>query len=155
MDALLWILLPGCVAAGSGLLVFFIMQSRLEVVLAKEREAAAHAKGELEAERSSIDMRLKAAEESARRQALEEFLQDIRVEERHYIRNRKVLFLSQKSLVLQERMFFRNIPLSNWVEHEQVVDEGSSTEDVLRSLSVFEPGRQAISSPNPLRNLLR
>jgi hypothetical protein len=155
MDALLWILLPGFAAAGSALLAVFIMQSRMEVVLAREREAAAQAKGELEAERRSMDERIRAVEESARRQALDEFLADIRVEERHYVRNRKVLFMNQKSVVLQERMFFRNIPLSNWVEHEKIVDEGASTDDVLRSLSVFEPGREALNSPNPFRKLLR
>src|ERR1022692_808260 len=30
MDAILWILLPGFVAVGSGLLAFYIMQSRME-----------------------------------------------------------------------------------------------------------------------------
>ena len=34
MDALIWILLPGFVAVGSGLLAFFIMQSRMEVAIA-------------------------------------------------------------------------------------------------------------------------
>ena len=84
------------------------MKSRMEVVLAQERQAAAQARGELEAQRQSMEERLKAVDESARRQALDEFLQDIRVEERHYVRNRKVLFINQQSLVLQERMFFRN-----------------------------------------------
>jgi hypothetical protein len=155
MDALLWILLPGCVAAGAALLAFFIMQSRMEVILAKEREATAQARGALEAQRQSMEERLKAVEESAKRQALDEFLQDIRVEERHYVRNRKLLFMNQKSLVLQERIFFRNIPLSNWVEHEKIVEEGANIEDVARTLSVFEPGMESLGVPPPKRRLLR
>ena len=38
MDAFLWILLPILVAAGSAILSFYVMQSRMEVMLAKERE---------------------------------------------------------------------------------------------------------------------
>jgi hypothetical protein len=155
MDALLWILVPGSVAAGAALLVFWMMQSRMEVMLAKEREATAQARGELDAQRRSMEERIKSVEESARRCALDEFLQDIRVEERHYVRNRKVLFMTQKSLVLQERIFFRNIPLSNWVEHERVVEEGASIDDVARSLSVFDPGLQSLRPDRPKRGLLR
>jgi hypothetical protein len=155
MDALLWILLPGCVAAGAALLAFFIMQSRMEVMLAKEREATAQARGELEAQRLSIEERIKAAEEGARRQALDEFLQDIRIEERHYVRNRKMLFVNQKSVVLQERIFFRNIPLSNWVEHERIVDEGANVDDVIRSLSVFDHKMEELGPDSRKRRLLR
>ena len=38
MDAILWIVLPVLVAAGSAILAFYIMQSRMEVAVAKERE---------------------------------------------------------------------------------------------------------------------
>jgi len=27
-------------------------------------------------------------------------------------------------MVMQERLFFRNIPLSNWIEHEMLIEEG-------------------------------
>jgi hypothetical protein len=37
MDAILWIVLPVLVAAGSAILSFFVMQSRMEVAVAKER----------------------------------------------------------------------------------------------------------------------
>jgi hypothetical protein len=38
---------------------------------------------------------------------------------------------------LQERIFFRNIPLSNWVEHEMVVEEGADVDQLAKTLSVF------------------
>src|SRR2546426_8286191 len=38
---------------------------------------------------------------------------------------------------LQERIFFRNIPLSNWVEHEMVVEEGADIDKLAKTLSVF------------------
>jgi hypothetical protein len=39
-------------------------------------------------------------------------------------------------MVMQERLFFRNIPLSNWIEHEMIVEEGSDL-DQLPKESVF------------------
>jgi hypothetical protein len=137
MEALLWILLPVLVAVGSGLLAFYIMQARMEVAIAKERETAAETRALLESQRKSMEETIRATEESAKRRALDEFLADVRVEERHYVRENKMLFMHRKSLVLQERIFFRNIPLSNWVEHEMTVEEGADVEKLAQTLSVF------------------
>ena len=53
---------------------------------------------------------VKAAEETARRQAFDNFLAELNVEQRHYTRENRMLMHNRKSLVLQERMYFRNIP---------------------------------------------
>jgi hypothetical protein len=137
MDAILWILLPGFVAVGSGLLAFYIMQSRMEVALAREREAMAQARGTMEAEKNSLEQALRGAKESARREALDEFLADVHVEQRHYVKENKLLFQNRKALVLQERIFFRNIPLSNWIEHEIVLQEGEDADKAARGLTSF------------------
>lgn len=140
MDALVWILLPGFVAVGTGLLAFFVMQSRMEVALAREREALAETRGALEAQKKAMEEAVRGAEEAARRKALDEFLADMRVEERHYVRNHHLLFVRRKSLVMQERIFFRNIPLSNWIEHEVLLDEGADIDSMVKSLTVFDRG---------------
>ena len=92
MEALLWILLPGFVAIASGLLAWFIMQSRMDVALAQQREQLAEARGVLTAEKAAVkasfDTAMHAAEESARRKAFEGFLGDLRVEQRHYTREK-------------------------------------------------------------------
>jgi len=137
MDAILWILLPGFVAVGSGLLAFYIMQSRMEVALAREREAMAQARGTLEAEKNSLEQALRGAKDTARREALDEFLADVHVEQRHYVKENKLLFQNRKALVLQERIYFRNIPLSNWIENEIVMQEGEDIEKAARSLTSF------------------
>jgi len=137
MDAILWILLPGFVAVGSGLLAFYIMQSRMEVALARERENMAQARGTLEAEKNSLEQSLRGAKDSARREALDEFLADVHVEQRHYVKDNKLLFQNRKALVLQERIFFRNIPLSSWIEHEIVLQEGEDVDKAARSLTSF------------------
>src|SRR5579871_435395 len=119
MEAVLWILLPGFVALASGLLSWFVMQSRMEVKLAEQRANLSQERGSLEAERAAmrttLETALRAAEETARRQALDSFLGELTVEQRHYTRENRLLMHNRKSLVLQERMYFRNIPLSDWI----------------------------------------
>jgi hypothetical protein len=149
------IMLPGFVAVGMGLLVWFIMQSRMEVAIAREREQAAEARGALDAERKSLESALQCAEESAKRKALDDFLSEMRIEERHYVREHKLLFMNRKSLVMQERMFFRNIPLSNWIEHELMIEEGADIDKVAKSLSVFDKDVLSIEEAPRPRKFLR
>jgi hypothetical protein len=40
-------------------------------------------------------------------------------------------------MIMQERLFFRNIPLSDWVEHEMVVEVGSDLKRLQEQVSVF------------------
>jgi hypothetical protein len=125
LDAVLWILLPVFIAAGSALLSFYIMQARMEVAVSKEREVIA-------------EERVRATEQEARRRALDEFMQDFRVEERHYFRENKSVAARQKSMILQERLYFRNIPLSSWVEHEMVVEEDmGDMQHIAKGCSIF------------------
>jgi hypothetical protein len=142
MEALLWITLPGFTAVASGLLAWFIMQSRMEVALAQQRERLAESRGALDAERSALDAALptalRAAEETAKRKALDNFLGELRVEQRHYTREDKALAQSRKSLVMQERMYFRNIPLSDWIEHEIAMDEGADMGRLVQDMTIFD-----------------
>ena len=122
MEAALWVLLPGFVAVASGLLAWFIMQSRMEVKLAEQRETTGRARGQMKAEKESMASRSRARSEPPKRppngEAFDNFLAELKVEQRHYTRENRMLMHSRKSLVLQERMYFRNIPLSDWIEHE-------------------------------------
>ena len=152
MEALLWICLPVLVAGGSALLAFYIMQARLEVAVAKEREAVSEARILLESHKKAMEESLRAVEEHTKRKALDEFLADVRTEERHYVRENKMLFMNRKSLVLQERIFFRNIPLSNWVEHEMVVEEGADVDQLAKTLSIFGSDLLGNALPAPRSN---
>jgi len=136
MDAFLWMFLPVFVAGGSALLSFYIMQARMEVALSRERESLAEARATITSQKITMEERIKATEEATKRHALDEFMQEFRVEERSYVRESKSLAASRKSMVMQERLFFRNIPLSNWIEHEIVVEEGRDL-DQLPKESVF------------------
>jgi hypothetical protein len=145
MESIIWILLPVFVAAGSALLSFYIMQARMEVAIAKEREVLAAAQATIDSQEKVLVEKIKATEESVRRESLNEFLGDFRVEERHYMRESKSLFLNKKSMVLQERLFFRNIPLSNWVEHELTVEEGGDLGQLAKACSIFS---KTLSEPS-------
>ena len=165
MDAWLWILLPGFSAVASALLAWFVMQSRMEVKLAEERERLAsqrenlaETRGELKAERAGLstvmDSAMRAAEESAKRQALDNFMGELRVEQRHFTRADRLLTHSRQSLVLQERMYFRNIPLSDWIEHEMAIDDGMDVNRIVQDMTVFDKSVVSIAEgPRPLKAL--
>jgi len=152
IDAMLWILLPVFIAAGSALLAYYIMHARMEVAVAKERTRLAEAKAEIKTQKNTMEERVKATEQEARRRALDDFMQDFRVEERHYFRENKSLASRTKSMVMQERLYFRNIPLSNWVEHEMLVDQDAGdVQHIAKGCSIFstkslsDDGKSAVS----------
>lgn len=124
MEAFLWLFLPVFVAGGSALLSFYIMQARMEVALAKERESLAEARAIINSHKSHMEERIRATEEATRRATLDELMQDFRIEERSYVRESKAL--ARRSMVMQERVFFRNIPLSTWMEHEMLIEDGAA-----------------------------
>ena len=151
--AALWIGLPVLAAVASSILAWFVMQSRMEVKLAEERERIAAVKGAIEAEREAMETQLqtamRAAQERAHREALDSFLGEMKVEQRHYTRENRRLAHPRKSLVLQERMYFRNIPLSDWIEHEITVDDDADLERLIQDMTVFE--RPVVSIANGQR----
>jgi hypothetical protein len=147
MDAMIWMFMPLFVAAGSALMAYFIMQSKLEVAVAKERESMAEARAMIATHAKTLEETIRSTEERTRRQALDDFLADFRVEERHYTRESKSLFLNRKSMVLQERLFFRNIPLSNWVEHEMVVEDGGDIQKLAKACSIFSAKSMGSDGP--------
>src|SRR6185369_6722308 len=137
LDALLWLFLPIFVAGGSALLSFYIMQAKMEVAVSKERETLAEAQATISSQKVMMEERIRATEEAVKRAALDEFLKDFRVEERSYVRESKSLGEAKRSMIMQERLFFRNIPLSDWVEHEMVVEIGSDLKRLQEQVSVF------------------
>ena len=152
MEAFLWMFLPVFVAGGSSLLSFYIMQARMEVALAKETRVSGGSARDHQSQKITMEERIKATEEATKRLAMDEFMQDFRVEERSYARESKSLTSSRKTMVMQERLFFRNIPLSNWIEREMVVEEGMDL-DQLPKESVFATSTITTTTIAPHRHL--
>jgi len=146
-----WVLLQVLTAAGSALLSFCIMSARARAAVAKEQAALAEIRAALRAADVLLGERVRAVEQEILRKSLEDFIQDIHVEERHWVRDRKVRRTIKKMLVSQERLCFRNIPLSTWIEYEMTVEEASSPSGEDRRLSVF-PTSQPVREREVLRS---
>jgi len=147
METLLWVVLPVLIAVGSALMAVYIMQQRMEVQLARERQSLSEARASIEAQKNTLEELNQLRQETARRRALEDLLGELRTEERHFMREQKMLFATRKSLVLQERLYFRNIPISSWVEHEVPVEEGADIESLAKTIAVFAP--ELLGAPAP------
>lgn len=93
----------------------------------------------LAAQHRAMADRMRAVEEAVRRQALDEFMADIHVEQRQLVRESET---RRRSLVLQERVCFRNIPLTGWTERE------------IAGASGFALPQAALETPSAGRNYL-
>jgi len=142
------------VAIVSSVFTYLLTRLRTEKASTERVRALAEAVAALENEKAKFEQAAKGIEESAKRKAFDEFLADLHVEERHYLRQHRVLFAHRKSLVLQERIFFRNIPISNWVEHEVPVEEGADLDGIAKTLSVFNALEGEASASRNARRLI-
>jgi hypothetical protein len=133
-EALVWFFLPLLVAIGSAFVAHRVTHAHMETAMEKERTYLAEARAEMEAHQSVAEERVKSAEESTRRATLEEVMRDIRIEERHFMRETNGPNGSRRTMVMQERVFFRNLPMSNWTERELVLAEGPA----LTALPAFD-----------------
>ena len=123
MTLLLWIIVPLLTAAGSALLVCYMMRCRIDEAVARERGALAELQSALVVQRETLESAIFDAKAEAKRAAFDDFLNDFRVEQRHYVRKSRLFFMSKQTLVLRERILFRNLPLSNWIEQTVTLDE--------------------------------
>jgi hypothetical protein len=136
MAILLWIFVPGFTAAGAALLICFMMRCRMDEALARERGALAELQSALVVQREMLESAIWNAKAEAKRAAFDEFLNDFRVEQRQYLRKSRLFFMNRETLVLRERILFRNLPLSDWVEHDMTLEESVGTAYPPRGLTI-------------------
>lgn len=137
MSTILWVVLPIFISVGSALIAVYLMQQRMELQLARERQSLSEARASIEAQKQTLEELDRLRTEAVRRRSLDDFIADLRTEQRNFVRQQRSLFSTRKSLVVQERLFFRNLPLCNWVEHEVPIDEGADIKSLIRTVSVF------------------
>ena len=139
--------MPFVVAAGAALLTAILMNARTDAALACQRAALAEVRALLSTQHRAMEERVRAAEEESKRRALNEFLADVRVDERRF------LIESRGTMLLQERVSFRNIPLTPWVDRELPVMKPLALPP--REVAA-EPVHAELARPAaPLRRLLR
>lgn len=118
MDLLLTLVLPVMVAAGASLITYSIMQARAEALCGRYAGVITGLRATVAAQEKLAEERAKAAAEAARRRAYDEFLADLRVEDRRVTRGR--------ATVCQERVSFRTIPLTAWADREADIPQAES-----------------------------
>jgi hypothetical protein len=74
MDFLLWLCLPAAVAGGSAFLTYPLMRDKLTIAVERERQSAREVRVLLEAQKESMETRIAAAEERARRVWMEDLI---------------------------------------------------------------------------------
>jgi hypothetical protein len=138
MVILLWILALGLTAGGAALLIGFMMRCRINEAISAEQTAILQVIGALEIHKRTFERAIRDARIEAKRRAFDEFLEEIHVEQRQYLRQSKRLFQNRKILVIEERILFRNLPLSKWVEHQITLEDNAPAAPMLPSPAMLE-----------------
>jgi hypothetical protein len=101
-ELVFWVGLPGLVAVGSAALVWMLMQARMQLLATNYKAAIAEVE--------------KAAAES--RPRLENLLAELRLERRQFLRKTSGVRGSETTILTLERLYFRQIPLTGWMQEE-------------------------------------
>ena len=133
MGIALWILYVCLTALGSAVATLFFWQKRF-VRLADEHSALVESRRALEAERNWFE----EGRHFVRKRPQQAFLclGEVRVERRRSFRNDG----EARSLLVRERLVFRNIVLSNWLEQEVTLEPSDDVDGLIEAVSIFGSG---------------
>ncbi len=116
---ILWFVVPGIVALGTAYLVYIVMQARIRVLAAN-----------YDAQLVKVEY-----ESTARRPGVEELLSELRFERNRFLRRTPGPKGSYEATVItQERIYFRDIPLTGWIQDELALGDGEELLPVNRAL---------------------
>lgn len=150
MDTLSWVSLAIIASAIVAVPALIGMRARMAASLESQRQAHADSLAAIEREKQLVQDRIRVAEERARREAFDEFVRDLRVEERSRVRQSNSMFSARQVIVHEERLCFRDQPLSNWIEQEITLDD--STEHAPKPQPVFLLRRPESSSSSAVNH---
>jgi hypothetical protein len=101
-EAVFWFAWPGLVAVGSASLVWIIMQARIRLLAGKYQAALAQLEREYVAKLPSV----------------EQLLAELRLERRRFLRRMAGPEGYDTTVLTLERLYFRQIPLTGWMQEE-------------------------------------
>lgn len=129
-----WLILPGLVALGASYLVWLLMQARIQVLTARFQAAVA-----------------KESNCTDRRPGVDELLADLRFERHRFLRRVPNPDGYETSVITQERIYFRNIPLTGWMEDELPLGEGEQLASEVCTLPMMPTlsAQPVVGSPPP------
>ncbi len=133
MGIALWIFYVFVTALASAVATLFFWQKRF-VRLADERSALVESHRALQVERTWFE----EGWQFIRKRPQQAFLclGEARIERQRSFRNDG----EARSLLLRERISFRNIALSNWLEQEVVLEPRDNIDDLIEAVSIFGSG---------------
>ena len=128
-----WIVVPGLVAVGAAYLVWFLMQARIQVLTANFQAAVA----KVQYDRGDPHP------------ALEELLAELRMERRRFTRRIPGPKGVETTVITQERIYLRNLPLTGWMQDELLLGSGQEVDSEGGAIPLIDPsGVQSIALPS-------
>ena len=122
-ELVFWIVLPALVALGAAYIVWLLMQARIQVLTAHYETAVAKVQNDCEVRRPGMD----------------ELLSELRLERRRFLRRLPGPNGLENTLITHERLFYRNIPLTNWMQDEIPLGQGEEVRPEPASVPLIAP----------------
>jgi hypothetical protein len=92
------------------------------------------------------------------RETYDSFLNDLRVEQHVSVAQHKILFVTQREMVINERLYYRHLPLSGWIEHRRLIDAQLNADELIKAAQYASllalPGKSASVSTKLVKALL-
>ncbi|GEM_PF-2666220 len=133
-EVVFWIVLPVLVALGATYLVWLLMQARIQVLAARYQSAVSKVESDCAA---------------GRRPGLEELLAELRLERRRFLRRVPGVKGTETTLITQERLYLRNLPLTSWMQEEVPLGAGEELPADTAAVALLEPGASPAGAALP------
>jgi len=136
VELVFWIVLPALVALGAAYLVWLLMQARIQVLTAHFQTAVAKVEGDCNIHRPRAD----------------DLLAELRIERRRFLRRVPGPKGNESTLITQERLYLRNLPLTSWMQEEVPLGTGEELPAESSLIPLIEsPTSQSLTVPLPVR----
>lgn len=131
-ELVFWIVLPALSAVGASYLVWLLMQARMQVLTAHYQTAVTKVESDYASRRPSAD----------------ELLAELRIERRRFMRRLAGARGNEVTLITQERLYLRNIPLTSWMQEELPLGTGEELPPESGIVPLVEAtGVQSLTAP--------
>lgn len=134
-ELVFWIVLPALVAIGAAYLVWLLMQARIQVLTAHYQTAVTRVESDC----------------TSRRPTAEDLLAELRIERRRFLRRVPGPKGNETTLITQERLYLRNLPLTSWMQEELPLGTGEELPAETSIVALVEPpATQSLTMPLPV-----
>ena len=134
-ELVFWIVLPALVAVGAAYLVWLLMQARIQVLTAHYQTAVTRVESDC----------------TRRQPTADDLLAELRIERRRFLRRVPGPKGNETTLITQERLYLRNLPLTSWMQEELPLGTGEELPAETSIVALMEPSAtQSLTVPLPV-----